>query len=75
MVANSRGRWDVIVIGGGAAGLFAATVASQRGRRVLLIEKNPQLGVKILMSGGTRCNITQDCTWRELAERFEPAAR
>ena len=75
MVANSRGRWDVIVIGGGAAGLFAATVASQRGRRVLLIEKNPQLGVKILMSGGTRCNITHDCTWRELAERFEPAAR
>ncbi len=67
--------WDVIVIGGGAAGLFAATVAAERGRRTLLLEKNQQLGVKILMSGGTRCNITHDCTWREIVDRFSPAAR
>lgn len=51
--------WDVIVVGAGAAGLVAAARAGERGRRTLLLEKNPHAGVKILMSGGTRCNITQ----------------
>ncbi|MDB5389206.1 MAG: hypothetical protein JWM11_4852 [Planctomycetaceae bacterium] len=50
--------WDVIVIGAGAAGLIAAARAAERGRSVLLLEKNRKPGVKILMSGGTRCNIT-----------------
>src|SRR5437867_9640789 len=50
--------WDVVVIGAGAAGLLAATRAAERGRRTLLLEKNPRPGVKILMSGGTRCNLT-----------------
>jgi predicted Rossmann fold flavoprotein len=51
--------WDVIVIGAGAAGLMAGINAAERGRRVLVFEKNRKPGVKILMSGGTRCNITQ----------------
>src|SRR5882724_12903829 len=51
--------WDVIVLGAGAAGLMAAIRAAERGRRTLLVEKNKKAGVKILMSGGTRCNITQ----------------
>jgi predicted Rossmann fold flavoprotein len=51
--------FDVVVIGAGAAGLLAAAVAAERGRRTLLVEKNRRPGVKILMSGGTRCNITQ----------------
>ncbi|HEX5106192.1 MAG TPA: NAD(P)/FAD-dependent oxidoreductase [Pirellulaceae bacterium] len=50
--------YDVVVIGAGAAGLVAAAESCQRGRRTLLIEKNRRPGVKILMSGGTRCNIT-----------------
>ncbi len=50
--------FDVVVIGAGAAGLLAATRAALRGRRVLLLEKNNKPGVKILMSGGTRCNLT-----------------
>ena len=50
--------WDVIVIGAGAAGLMAGLRAAERGRRVLVLEKNKRAGVKILMSGGTRCNIT-----------------
>lgn len=50
--------WDVIVIGAGAAGLMAAIHAAERGRRTLVLEKNRKPGVKILMSGGTRCNIT-----------------
>ena len=51
-------KWDVIVIGGGAAGLMCALVAGKRGRRVLLLEKNAQVGRKILISGGGRCNFT-----------------
>src|SRR5271166_1615941 len=49
---------DVAVLGGGAAGLVAAARAAECGARVLLVEKNRRPGVKILMSGGTRCNIT-----------------
>jgi predicted Rossmann fold flavoprotein len=51
-------RYDVIVVGAGAAGLVAAAEAAGRSRRTLLIEKNRRPGVKILMSGGTRCNLT-----------------
>lgn len=62
--------WDVVIVGAGAAGLLAAASAAERGRRTLLLEKNRKLGVKILMSGGTRCNITHQCSVRELAKAF-----
>jgi hypothetical protein len=51
-------KFDVIVIGAGAAGLFCASVAGQRGRSVLLIEHAEKVGKKILISGGARCNFT-----------------
>jgi predicted Rossmann fold flavoprotein len=51
----------VVVIGAGAAGLLAAARSAERGWRTFLLEKNRKPGVKILMSGGTRCNITHDC--------------
>ncbi|MEW4567525.1 NAD(P)/FAD-dependent oxidoreductase [Tautonia sp. JC769] len=50
--------FDVAILGAGAAGLFAGFRAAERGRRVVVLEKNRRPGVKILMSGGTRCNIT-----------------
>lgn len=50
--------YDVVVLGGGAAGLMCAFTAGQRGRRVLLLEKANKVGKKILMSGGGRCNFT-----------------
>jgi predicted Rossmann fold flavoprotein len=50
--------YDVIVIGGGPAGMMAAGRARERGLRVLLIEKNPELGRKLSITGGGRCNIT-----------------
>lgn len=49
---------DAIVLGGGAAGLMCAAVAGQRGRRVLLIDHAEEVGKKILISGGGRCNFT-----------------
>ena len=49
---------DVLVLGGGAAGLFAAAVAGRRGRRVAVLERNRVPGRKILISGGGRCNFT-----------------
>jgi predicted Rossmann fold flavoprotein len=64
--------FDAIICGAGAAGLMAAIRAGERGRRVLLLEKGKKPGVKILMSGGTRCNITHDCDARGIIEAFGP---
>ena len=52
---------DVVVIGGGAAGLMAAGTAAERGKSVVLIEKNRILGKKLLITGKGRCNITNAC--------------
>lgn len=50
--------FDVIVIGGGASGMMAASQAGKQGKKVLLLEKNSSLGKKLKISGGGRCNIT-----------------
>ncbi len=50
--------WDVIVVGAGAAGLFCAGIAGQRGRRVLLIDHSAKVAEKIRISGGGRANFT-----------------
>ena len=57
-MSTDASRFDVAVIGAGAAGLVAAFRAAERGSTVVLLEKNRRPGVKILMSGGTRCNLT-----------------
>jgi predicted Rossmann fold flavoprotein len=67
--------WDVIVVGAGAAGLLAAARAADAGGRVLLLEKNPRPGVKILMSGGTRCNITHATDNRGIVAAYGPPGR
>ncbi|MDB5310847.1 MAG: aminoacetone oxidase family FAD-binding enzyme [Gemmataceae bacterium] len=64
--------WDAVIIGAGAAGLMAAVHAAERDRRILLLEKGRKPGVKILMSGGTRCNITHDCDARGIVAAFGP---
>lgn len=51
-------RFDVIIIGAGASGLFCAMTAAQRGRSVLVVDSANKVGKKILMSGGGRCNFT-----------------
>ena len=67
----------IAVIGGGAAGMMAATDAAKAARRassaaieVMLLEKNAKAGVKILMSGGTRCNITHDLPPKGILNAF-----
>jgi predicted Rossmann fold flavoprotein len=70
--ADQGAGYDVVVIGAGAAGLLAASRAAELGRRTLLLEKNPHVGVKILMSGGTRCNLTQATDKRGIVAAFGP---
>lgn len=67
---QSPSWWDVIIIGGGAAGLMAAASSAGSGKRTLLLEKNRKIGVKILMSGGTRCNITHNCDAPGIIQAF-----
>jgi predicted Rossmann fold flavoprotein len=58
-------EWDVIVVGGGAAGLFCAIEAGKRGRKVLVLEHTERVGKKIGISGGGRCNFTNIYTSAE----------
>lgn len=63
-------RADVVVVGGGAAGLMAAIQAAGRGRDTILLEKNARLGLKILISGGGRCNLTTTKRGRDLEAEY-----
>ncbi len=64
--------WDVIVVGGGPAGMMAAGRAAELGAKVILIEKNETLGKKLLITGGGRCNVTNaEFDTRKLLEKFK----
>ena len=59
---------QVVVIGGGAAGCMAALAAAERGAAVTLLERNPKLGRKLYITGKGRCNVTNDCSPREVLD-------
>ena len=61
---------DVLVLGAGAAGLWCAEVAARGGRDVVVLEKTPRTGTKVLASGGTRCNLTTTLGPDEAARLF-----
>ncbi len=63
---------NIIVIGGGAAGMVAAWKAATLGNTVILLEKNPDPGIKILISGGGKCNITNGSDIRTMLKQFKP---
>jgi predicted Rossmann fold flavoprotein len=64
-------NWDVIIIGGGPAGMMAAQHIAKRGLSVVLLEKNATLGKKLLITGGGRCNVTNaEFDNRKLLSRF-----
>ncbi len=62
--------FDIAVVGGGPAGLMAAGRAGELGAKVILLEKNNKLGLKLLMTGGGRCNLTNQRDNRQLAAGF-----
>ena len=59
-------RTDTIIIGGGAAGCFAAVQAARLGKSVLVFDKNEKLGRKLRITGKGRCNVTNACPSDEL---------
>ena len=63
-------KQDVIVVGGGPAGMFAAITAAEQGSRVLLLEANDRLGKKLLITGKGRCNITNNCSSQEVLQNI-----
>lgn len=68
-------NYDVIIIGGGAAGLMSASTASSLEKNVLLLDKNDRLGRKLLITGKGRCNITNDCDRDEFINNIPTNAK
>ena len=66
---------DLIVIGGGAAGMLASAVAAQCGARVLLLERNDRLGKKLSLTGKGRCNLTNDCDVGDVFDNIPTGGR
>ena len=63
---------QLIIVGGGAAGLFAAAIAAEKGLKVILLEKNSRCGRKIALTGKGRCNVTNTKPWEEFQHHIHP---
>ena len=61
-MSTKKTTYDVVIIGSGAAGMFASIIAAERGKRVLLLEKNDRPGKKLAITGKGRCNVTNACS-------------
>jgi len=71
VLKRAQTNFDVVIIGGGPAGLMAACAAGAEGKEVLILEKNDALGKKLLISGGGRCNLTNaNPDHREFVSKF-----
>ncbi|WP_276356702.1 NAD(P)/FAD-dependent oxidoreductase [Cohnella caldifontis] len=67
---KTMGSYDVIIIGGGSAGLMAGVAAGRQGSRVLLLDKGDKLGRKLGISGGGRCNVTNNKELEDLVRNI-----
>ncbi len=65
-----KNEYDVVVVGGGAAGIMAAISAAREGKNVLLLEKLPKIAQKLKATGGGRCNLTNTLNNEEFIARF-----
>ncbi len=72
---SQSARFDCVVIGGGAAGMFAAITAAAGGLRVALLEPNERLGKKLGITGKGRCNVTNRCTPAEALQQIPRGGR
>lgn len=70
MGTQSKDQWDVLVIGGGPAGMFAAAAARLAGAVVAILEKNTSLGRKMSITGGGRCNLTNAAPLEEFIKNI-----
>src|SRR5512142_417453 len=70
MARDAEPEYDLVVIGGGPAGMMAAGRAAERGRRVLLLERGPALGRKLLITATGRCNVTNSAPVEDLMRAF-----
>lgn len=70
MTNSKSNQYELIVIGAGAAGLFAAVTAAQNGKKVLLLERNDRIGKKLAITGKGRCNVTNDTTTQEVLKNI-----
>ena len=71
----SKNEYDVIVVGGGAAGLLGSATAANKGARALLLERNERAGRKLAITGKGRCNLTNDCSVGEVLENIPTGGR
>ena len=62
----SGAGYDLVVVGGGAAGMMAAITAARMGAQVCLVERNPKVGRKLYITGKGRCNVTNHCSSEEV---------
>lgn len=74
-MSMKKSMYDAVIVGGGAAGMFAACIAGERGLRVLLLEKNNRLGKKLAITGKGRCNVTNACEPEEILKNIPSNAR
>lgn len=66
MMSMNKSKTEILVVGGGAAGMMAAGTAASLGKRVLLLEQNDRLGKKLYITGKGRCNVTNCCPAEEV---------
>ena len=75
MYLDKAMKYDVVVIGGGPAGMMAAIAAAEYGSGVCLLEPNERLGKKLNITGKGRCNVTNNCTIEELLQNVRCKGR